>query len=296
MSTATRPVEVERWDCTSEEYHRDTSLSQSKLKHFLEDPEDFHERDVIHSVDRPATKSFQQFGLDAERLMFYGTSVGEVIPLEVLSQAKLEDGKIQYRKSGAQWREFKARMQAEHGEDVELLKPEEWDKRVPPVLICRDKVRAHDRANKLIFGEGEPHVSLRWVDPIINLPCKCQLDMLHGPVGDPRVIVDYKTAAKCGADEFRKSIGNFGYHYQAWWYQRAVRFLTGKTLPFVFVVSKSSPSYHCETYDLSTKWFKLAERDLLQALTGIKEAFDTDSWTSETHGRIVTLEPMSWNR
>ena len=295
MATGTQEVEVERWYCTSEEYHRDLSLSQSKLKHFMADPEDFHERDVLHSVDAPETKAFQQFGLDAERLMFYGQTPGQVIPLEVLSQAQTGKG-IQDRKAGPDWREFEARMQAEHGPDVQLMKPEEWDKAVPPILIARDKVREHDRANKLIFGEGSPHVALRWIDPLIDMPCKCQIDMLHGPDGNPRIIVDYKTAAAVEEEEFRRAVGRFGYHYQAWWYRRAVKFYCGQTLPFAFVVSKNKPSYHCEVFDLSEKWYRLAERDMLKALVGVKHAFEEDDWTTETHGRITTLNPMPWDR
>ena len=129
-----RAVDVEQWECTSEEYHRDPSLSQSKIKHFRDDREDFYERDILHSVYVPSTKKFQQFGLDTERLMFYGVTPGVLIPQEVLRRNEV-DGKERFTRAGVPWREFKARMEAEHGPDVELLKADEWDQRWPPSFM-----------------------------------------------------------------------------------------------------------------------------------------------------------------
>ena len=283
---------AEIWECTSEEYHRDTSISQSKIKHFLRDSEDFFEKDIAHSVDRSEATKSQQFGLDAERLMFFGETPGELIPLEVLQRVEAND-KISHRKVGAPWREFKSRMEAEHGSDVVLMKPDEWEKRVPPILIARDKVRDHDRANKLLFGEVQHHVAIRWTDPVLSMRCKCQIDILYGQPWS--ILVDYKTAADVTHDGFHRAIGNYGYHIQAWWYRRAVQFLTGQLLPVVFVVSKNTPSYHCETYSLPSKWYQAAERKMTGALHQIREAFDSDTWTSDTHGRVIELEdPKPW--
>lgn len=282
-----------RWICTGEEYHSDPGLGQSSLKAFLTDPEHFYAQQVARTAERSGPTASQQFGLDFERLVFFGETPGVLIPDEVLASSTRE-GKTILSRRGPAWTEWRDRMIEQHGEGVRLMRQDEWDSSVVPLLLGRDKLRAHDRANKLIYGAGQPHLALRWVDELTGIPCKCQLDMLHGPADDPRVIVDLKTAVATNPREFQRAVINFGYHIQAWWYRNAVERWTGRRLPFVFVVVKNKPSFCVETFDLDEDWFELAEVKVRAAMQRLRQAYDEGKWTTSTHGHVVTLKPPRW--
>lgn len=288
---------IDLWHCTAEEYHADASLSQSKIKAFLRNPEGYYEQYVAQTSLPTATPKHFVFGTDFERLLFYGETPGVLIPIEVLSHSE-RNGKDVYSRRGTAWKEFEDRMKATHGEDVRLLTPAEWQQDILPLLIARDKLREHDAAKKLVYGQGFPHAAFRWEDDT-GLPCKCQLDMLHGydPEGgsEPKIIVDVKTAADSSPAAFSKAIGNFGYHLQACWYREAVRQWCGKTLPFVFVVSQSKPPYTCEVYELTPDWYTIAETQIRTAIDAILKCQETNHWHRETHGQIVPLNPMPWD-
>lgn len=284
---------IQRWDVSGDEYHADRSLSQSKIKNFLDDPAQFKAEHIDGDAQPREATPQQQFGIDLERLLLYGESPGIMIPNNVLATHQ-RDGKTIYSRRGADWEAWKAEQIERHGENVQMLREEEFSKTVGPLLIARDRLREHSRAKRLIYGDGEPHVGFRWTDPDTGLPCKCQLDMLHGPSGDPRIIVDLKAMRSIKPSIFNKDVLSWGYHIQSWWYSEAVRLWCGEQLPFVFVVVKNKPSFSCETFDLDEDWFKLGREKAKRAMERIAKALETGDWTTETHGRVVTLSPPKY--
>lgn len=290
-----------RWDCIGAEYHADDSISQSKIKAFLHDPEHYHDRYVAKTEPSNPPTSSQQFGLDVERYYFFGElpqrELVVEIPVEVLKPIHKKSG-TEYHRTGPAWETWRAAQDP----DAKLLRSHEmqsvqeaYQKKVGVMVRCSEKVKAHNQSRKLIFGEGIPHLALRWTDEETGLPCKCQFDMLHGPDDDPNMIVDLKTARDVTEHGFWMSVKSWSYHLQAWWYREAVRLWCGKVLPFVFVVQKNSPSYHVECYVLPDAWMDVAERKIRYAMHELSMAMETDTWTSPTHGRVVTLdEPPRW--
>jgi hypothetical protein len=281
-----------RWECTGEEYHADPSLGQSSLKLFLTDPEQYHAEHVAHSaLPREATAS-QQFGLDLERLIFFGETPGVLIPDNVLAPSN-RNGKVILSKRGDAWEQFKAETIAEHGPDVRMMRVGEWQEKVVPLLMARDQLRQHEKANALLYGDGEVHVAFRWTDSRTGIACKAQLDFLSTCSSVP-LAGDLKTAMAVHASAFKRAVNNFGYHVQGWWYREAVRQWCGETLPFVFVVIKNKPSYSVETYELDASWLDLAETKVRRGLDLLAEARESNTWHTPTHGRIIKLDPPKW--
>jgi hypothetical protein len=275
--------DIERRAMEGAEYHRAEGLSQSMLKVFREDPERFFELYVSRVVaDASEPTDSQRFGLALERLVFYGETGHKLIPPDVLNE--------QGHRKGGRWTEFKNRMEQEHGPGVSLLTIDEWDKKVGPVMTACDKLREHPRASKLLWGQGDPHVAYFWTDEQTGLRCKCQLDILSSR----GIIVDLKAMASVSARDFASSVYEYGYHWQAWWYQQAVRRATGETMPFVFVCAKNKPSHHAECYELGADWMRLAELEIRRSLADLKAAYDTGDWHSATHGDVTVLNPPSW--
>lgn len=275
-------------DMPSEEYHDiDDRVSQSALKLFLRDPGQYYQRYELKIRPEGGKPKHFIWGQDFENLLFEDRLPGVLIPDEVLSRSE-RDGKVILRRSGAAWKEFESRMQAEHGQDVRLLKGDEWAKDIQPLLLARDQLRAHAKAAKLI--RGDQHVCAFWEDEETGLPCKCQFDVLS----ERRAIVDLKTAANADPDQFNRAVYNFGYHLQAAWYTRAWERATGERWPFAFVVVQSSPSYFCEVYTLGPEWLELAEQQIARGMRRLAEAKQQNRWQTETCGQVVELTPLPW--
>lgn len=279
---------AERIDCDPESYHDMPGISQSMLKLYIKDPGLYRQRYVLGVTESGPTPKHFQWGRDFEDLLFYDRLPAQLIPTEVLHRSE-RDGKEVLSRRGAAWTEWATRMATEHP-GARLLKQDEWDSEIQPLLLARDQVRAHGRATKLL--DGERHVALEWTDERTDLHCKCQLDV----VSRWQALVDLKTSRDADAESFRRDIWNFGYHLQAYWYRRAWLRHTGQDWPFVFVVVQTSPSYRCETYDLSPAWYELAERQIGQALLELHGAYQRNYWQSSTCGSIVTLDPPPWAR
>ena len=97
-------------------------------------------------------------------------------------------------------------------------------------------VRRHPLA-AAILSEGDPEVSMFWVDDTTGLTLRGRIDWLRD-----NAIVDLKSANDASPDGFARDAAKFGYHMQAAWYSEGVEILTGKRLPFIFlVVEKNAP-------------------------------------------------------
>lgn len=267
-------------------YHDMPGISQSMIKQFVDDPGIYRERYVLGEQREGQARHFE-WGKDFEALVFYDRIPGVLIPNEVLSRSERE-GKEIFAKRGPEWTEWKARQIAEHGEDVRLYKQDEWDKLIQPYLLARESLRAHAKAMKLLTGER--HTVLTWEDETTGMMCKCQLDT----VSQWKVLTDLKTCRDIHPFTFNRSVFQFGYAIQARWYQLAWQRYTGELWPFCFVCVQTSPSYGCETYDLSPEWYSYADRKIQEGLHGLKRAYDTDDWHTPTFGKITTLEPEGW--
>jgi len=273
-------------DMASEDYHALPRISQSAIKLFQTDPGKYHARYVLGEQPTTKPKHFI-WGQDFENLIFDNHLPGVVIPQDVLARSE-RDGKPVYSRRGPAFNEFVERMTAEHGPDVRLLKQEEWERDIQPLLLARDQLRSHVKASKLL--DGTRHQVALWDDEETGLPCKAQFDV----ISRFGTITDLKTAASAAPEEFNRSVFKFGYHKQAAWYRRAYQRVTGERRPFAFVVVQSSPSYFCEAYTLSDDWLELGEQQVTAGLRRLADAKASDNWHSDTWGQVVELRPLPW--
>lgn len=301
---------AEFWQTTAEEYRADPSLSQSKIKDFLKDPQQFYRVHVARTEPpRPPTKSMI-FGSDVERLAFYERLPAMVIPRDVLS-----DGG---RRQGARWTAWEARMIAQHGPEMKLLKAEEYAEVCGPIMQAVDGLRSHEWAREFIWGGGSVrHVRMRWIDDITGLPCKCELDLLH----IRNVIADLKTAAGVTVQEFQRQVLRLGYYIQGWFYREALRkvaqfidqqpdcelarqcrpilerVLADEPPLFCWIAVKNKPSYHAEVHPCDDDWYSLAEPIVRKAMFEIKRGYETGRWQTRTHGLPTNMDcpKYAWN-
>jgi hypothetical protein len=296
-------VAAELWVTTAEEYRADSSLSQSKIKDYLKDPQQFYRLHVARTEPhKPPTKAMQ-FGTDVERLAFYGQLDAIVIPQEVLNG--------QGHRKGAPWTAWEAQQRAIHGPEMKLLKAEEYAEVCGPIMQAVDGLRSHDYANRLIFGEDTVrHIRMRWVDEITGLPCKCELDLLTLQ----NVLGDLKTCRDVSMTGFSRQVLSLGYYIQQLFYRDALRecarfidqqpdndlsrrlrpvlerIRDGEETLCCWVAVKNQPSYHAEVHPVDPDWYFLAEAVVRQAMAEIKQGYDTGRWQTRTHGQITTMK------
>jgi len=92
---------------------------------------------------------------------------------------------------------------------------------------------------------------------------KCRPDYYNEDLG---LIVDLKTTSARSDDEFQKSLWNFKYHWQQYWYSEVLR-LAGKPVNgFVFVVVSKSPEHMAWIVELEPDWTLVAENEVEEVI------------------------------
>lgn len=144
-----------------------------------------------------------------------------------------------------------------------IITQEERDK----ALLAADCVWEHDIAGN-IMHDAEFQVGV--VGDVGNIPAKCLIDILPREEGDwGETIVDYKTTGNgIDDDSIRKSLGQFGYHWQAAFYRT--------------LWNKVSPDRHIEdfafifqsTATLEVRVVKLSDDALTLGNRAVKDAVE----------------------
>lgn len=300
MSTLGQGIEnIQRVEFeTPDLYHKidPPRVSNSILKAFAEDPEDCWESNLAPAefrVHREPTPSMI-WGTNLETLFFYDRLPGVVIPNDVM-RTQQREGKTIYVRAGDKWESWKAAQIETHGPDVQLLRQDEWDKQIAPLLIARDKARSHDAAAKLLWGEGEPHVTYTWDDVStgVRIPCKAQLDRLS----KRGIIIDLKSAQQAALGSRIALAGHllkFKYHWQAWWYKHCVLAATGKNMPFVFVFVGNKRPHSVQVVEMTDDWLDLAENQVRTHFGQLAQAWQSGVWKAPGWGEVQRLVPPRW--
>lgn len=297
---------------TKEEYHADPALSQSALKVFMKDPQQFYRQYVSRTEPRKPPTPAMQFGTAVEDLAFRGTLNAHIIPVSALHP----NGNKMNAAGRTNWTDYVQQMQRDHGPDVKLLKADEYDKPMGPGAVqqCVENLRGHDKANQLIWGESIKNVRIRWTCKYTGLQCRCEIDLLHYM----SIIGDLKTCRAVDMGGFHNAILQQGYYIQSFMYREALqavaehldeqpdspelefcrpmleRIRDGENILCCWIGVKNSPSYHVEVHPCSEQWYTIAEPVVRQKMFELKQCYETGRWQTLTHGSMTNLEPKKY--
>ena len=298
---------AEFWtDTDAEGYRAYPALSQSGLKLYLLDPQEYFRQYVARTSPRKPATASQEFGNAVERLAFYGTLDATVIPQDVLNA----DG----HRKGAAYTAWMRDAEAAHPPGTKFFKADEFETKIGPIMQAVDNLRSHAEAAKLIWGDSIKHVRIRWVDQFTGMECKCEIDLLHlsGLIGD------LKTAVSVTRSGFQRAVVNFGYYIQSFMYREALQAVAntldqqpdsemlrscrhlleqvadGLPLLCCWIAVKNKPSYHAEVYPVDDEWYPIAALMVRQAMAEIEAAHRTGVWQTRTHGMIAPLGVPKW--
>lgn len=144
-------------------------------------------------------------------------------------------------------------------------------------------------------GFGHAETSLLWEDPEHGIERRARLDWLHDPVpGQPRMIVDLKTAANADPAEAGRTSNNLGYHQSTAWYIDGVKAVTGETdVRFVHVWVEKDAPYLVSATQLDDEAIARGRALNDKAIRMWKECRDTDQWPGYTP-QIQTVSLPYW--
>ncbi|MFW5871267.1 MAG: PD-(D/E)XK nuclease-like domain-containing protein [Verrucomicrobiota bacterium] len=114
--------------------------------------------------------------------------------------------------------------------------------------------------------------SMLWHDTK-NVLCKARLDMIS-----PAGLIDLKTTEDASPKAFMRSIANYGYHFQAAFYQRGFNKITGKEVPVYFVVVEKTMPFGVAVYAMPWSAIMAGNEVIETLLAEYADCLASDTW------------------
>lgn len=141
------------------------------------------------------------------------------------------------------------------------------------------------------FSGGYAEKTLLWEDEATGVLCRCRPDYLPAK---GNIIADYKTCRTAKPEELRKTIYQYGLHFQAAWYLEAAEKAAGIKEPqFVFIFQEKTPPYLITAVSPSAGSLILAQAQAHRARLLYKECRAKDEWPGYA-GDVLTLDLPTW--
>lgn len=156
-------------------------------------------------------------------------------------------------------------------------------------------IKAHPVASALL-SNGNPEVSLFWIDPATGVKCRARIDWLPNAVEGRRLIVpDLKTAATAAPTEFAKAAANFAYFGQWTHYLDGVQALGLDADPawLFVVVEKADPHLVSVNQFIDPDDLKLARAAVDHCRRLYRDCLAADHWPGYGDG-INDLSLPTW--
>lgn len=219
--------------------------------------------------------------METTRNMVIGSAV-HALALEgeesFLSQYTVAPNVDKRTKDGkATWAEFQ-----EANQGKELLTADE----MMIVNGCVKSLKAHPLASRMLReSEGQPEVTLQWIDEATGLDMKSRLDRL--PLPDKRTIIDIKTTSDASLHGFTRQIVNMLYDLQAAVYTNGAKACGIDVDSFVFIAVQNSAPFQVSVVAISDEWMSWAQSDVDRQLGLIKQCKVRGIWPAHEIPRHI---------
>jgi exodeoxyribonuclease VIII len=259
------------WNCTNEEYHGDsTHVSHSSLDCLIASQVLYHGKYVTGIFPQETTPAME-FGT-----MFHGWTLEKRVPIVAPKcDRRTKEGKEQYA----------AFLNAAKGKPV----IDEKDNAMALAMI--DGINANPAAKFLLDHPGEIEQGVRWTCSETGILLKCRPDKF---ITDRRLVIDLKTCVDSSPEGFARSAYAFGYHRQAALYIDGMMELTGEQFGFMFIAVQKTAPFSCLVCKLDDAFVEQGRTENLAGLAKLKRCRETNQWTEDHHGLVVTLPAPRW--
>lgn len=114
-----------------------------------------------------------------------------------------------------------------------------------------------------------------------------------------KFILDYKTiSASPTNEEFTRTVLKYKYHWQAAFYLKIYKEITGEILPqFYWLVQSTVAPFACQLYEADQELLKIGELEFMEALAQFKEFKEKDHFPRMfEEEKIISLPPWYSNK
>lgn len=264
-------------DVASEEYHSWDALSASCLKQLA-----ISALNCRWWMDQPDD--------GPSMAMHFGTC----LHMKLLQPDLFESMAVEVKgfKPKAQ-RDTLAKVRAEHPGKLPLA--EGWAK---ALKIIGGRAKADKETRIALTGDAINEVAVVWRNKH-GLPCKALLDRVKIG-GETNTLVDLKSTAKPGDDDFGRQCWNLGYDIQAAWYLRAhqaaaefdMRFRPEAR--FMFVVMQNEAPYDVSAGPPDETFLDVGAQRLNELLPWFAHCWVNDSWPGVGKGSMRMISLPGW--
>lgn len=152
-----------------------------------------------------------------------------------------------------------------------------------------DQVQGHETASGIIGGT-EHEVSLFWND-VQGFPCKARCDIVNKEL---KIIGDIKTCENANPVAFGRSVANYQYHWQAYWYLHGMSILTGEEWKtFIFAAMEKALPHAIAVYLADEQMLYKAKLEIDELLPGFAACWKRDEWPAYPD-RVLELSLPRW--
>lgn len=255
------------------DYHKLPGISNSRLSDFIIDPRLYYYKWLSGQYRQPSKDHFD-FGSAVHEIALLGSSANiVVIPDSVLSKSG--------SRAGGAWKEFEADNKGKL-----LLKPHDFT----AVTRCVQSIYEHPVASKLLTSEGVAEKMHEQDDETLGLKLRCRPDRLL----DCGIVLDIKTTQSTRASSFVKSVANFGYARQEYFYRRVLEANGIDVYQFIFIAVSVEQPHTVDCYTLSEDFRRYGETAVETALGDLAERTRNNDWNPRTLNKVVELSPPKY--
>lgn len=165
-----------------------------------------------------------------------------------------------------------------------VLSPDDFD----TCLAIRDAVRRHPATCHMLEGDAE--CSAVWIDPETGVLCRGRFDDVALHIG---AITDLKSTTDASPYRFRRTVYDYGYHFQGAHYLRGARTLGLDVDTFGIIAVEKEPPYAVAVYQLENAALRDGARELDVLLEQWAQCEASGVWPSYDTN-VVRLDLPVW--
>lgn len=292
-------ADAQRQNWTATKYHASDAVSRSKLGEYIDSPGLYRDYYITRTRPRPPPSRQMELGtlvhlavLEPDEWQAYRDNLGR----------RLVD-KVEFTGKGARTREreWRATLPA----DAIVVTPKQRiDYESDPALVEEmarsifEPTTPAARSARAIVEQSEREVTYTWLDTDPELragpmECRSRLDLIHVD-RSAAYITDLKTTADPSPRAFQRTIGNFGYHWQAPFYGAPVFELTGLVPQFAFIAVRNAPPFEVAVHPMRPEDIAASEGQVRRALRRLSQSLATNTWCADWERRVTPIEVPAW--
>jgi hypothetical protein len=157
-----------------------------------------------------------------------------------------------------------------------------------------EAIRQHPVASALFNpAAGQAERSMFWRDDETGVNCRARLDWQPHARNGRLIVPDYKTCRSANPERLQRTVYEYGYFVQAFWYLDGVKALgLGHEPVFVFCAQEKEPPYLVTVFEVDAASLELGRRQSVEARRIYAECIATGVWPGYSSDvELISLPP-----